>query len=81
MNLFFDCANYNNNKAYEKPITKFLIYVYFIIITYLILSEIILSKEELKQIDDILQVIDEYLIIFVNVKKIKFIEEMHLNLK
>jgi hypothetical protein len=83
LKLFFDSSNYNNNKGYEKFVSKFIVYLYYFISTVSILTLNINSsdKNSLDFIDFIFNSFEEFTGIFFTFKNVKFLTEFNTQLK
>jgi len=81
LKIFFDSPNYNNNKCYEKFVTKFIIYLYFFISSVLLLTVQISAQDDLNLLDLFLNSLDDFTSIFIVLKDVKHIVRFHSILK
>jgi hypothetical protein len=78
MRLYFDKENFNNNKSFEKYITKFGIYIYLFITNALLLT-LKLNNIDFEILDDILNTISQYC--GIDLSQNKTIETYHNHVK
>lgn len=79
MKFYFNKDYYNNNKSYEKLISKFLILVYLTISISLLLSCNLKDDEEFTYIEGYTKLFDEYC--FININENKHLSLFTQNLK
>jgi hypothetical protein len=75
--LFFDKDNYNNNRSYEKPVTKFIIYIYLISCTHLLFMTGNISEEDVLYFDNFFRWFDNVIGIFFKMSEIRFLVDFH----
>jgi hypothetical protein len=81
LKLFFDSNNYNNNKGYEKFVSKFIVYLYYFISTVAILTMNNVDQASLNNIDLLFNCFDEFTGIFFSFINVKFLVEFNTHLK
>jgi hypothetical protein len=77
MKFFFDPSNYNYNKAFEKYISKILVFIYSYLISMVVITLDFKNEKDLDIMENIITIFDEFCGLFFTFKSVKIINDFH----
>lgn len=76
--IFFIKEHYNSNRAYEKPVLKFVLFLYLLSTLLLLVMK---SPIEFEKYDELLNELTDLTLIFIRLNTIDFVLHLHENAK